>query len=466
MNEIERMYQELINDSNEYNSQLPSYNGPSSQYDDPDDMEMFITSKEISKAKEVLGADNEPTRGGGDGRIEESVHFKRYTKRREHKYTEEEMKNIKESCKTTIVHDYGEYDIYHMSDEDRKKNDMLAELSMKLGGLKRTYRKVDQYIEAMRIVVQAWELLEKNNYIHTSDEFFKMVAEGRIVSNRIIMPKLKKMDNYNIDLIIQYISNPELDPSDLVAKKPVVRDPWYDEFEDENEDDETEEEETERLLSQDELEYILKNIDNPPEIKVENIKPKFVKGYDKRSFTSSPKKKLSKNERYIQQSLHDLLNKIQSNPEFSSNTDYGRSYLITNSMFEADETPKDNFWDKLYFDGSFASKEDNYLYDLAVREELLKQHPANERYLTYQDQELKRFFKILEDNGINTVDLRRKMNATTDATRMEEAKMSKKENKKLESEIIQRITKLNNNPKFKKLVGKAEKALNKYYEDN
>ena len=80
--------------------------------------------------------------------------------------------------------------------------------------------------------------------------------------------------------------------------------------------------------------------------------------------------------------------------------------------------------------------------------------------------ELKNFFKILEDNGVNTVDLRRKMNITSDAISEKEAKMSKKENKKLESDIIQRIDKLNKNPKFKKLVTKAENALNKYYEDN
>ena len=42
-------------------------------------------------------------------------------------------------------------------------------------------------------------ILQAKTQEHFKEEFFKMVAQGRIVSNQIIMPKLKKMDNYNID---------------------------------------------------------------------------------------------------------------------------------------------------------------------------------------------------------------------------------------------------------------------------
>ena len=206
--------------------------------DEYDDTESFITSKEIVENKEKIeksGISIDIPIEPAD--IEEEVHFKRYTKKRAHKYTESEMKAIRESCVSTIVHDYGERDIYHISDEERRKNDMLADLSMRLSTVKRVYNKVDQYIEAMRVVVEAWELLEKNNYIHTKDEFFEMVAEGTIISNRIIMPKLKKADRYNMDTIIMYISNPELDAKDLLPKKNTVRDNWYDQFDDVDEED-------------------------------------------------------------------------------------------------------------------------------------------------------------------------------------------------------------------------------------
>ena len=174
-----------------------SYSDSSDNYDDS---ESFMTSKDLVEQKEKIEKQNPniniPIISPD---IEEEVHFKRYTKKRAHKYTESEMKAIRESCVSTIVHDYGERDIYHLSDEERRKNDMLAELSMKLSGVKRVYRKVNEYVEAMRIVVEAWQLLEKNNYIHTRDEFFDLVADGTIVSSRIVMPKLKKSDQYNMD---------------------------------------------------------------------------------------------------------------------------------------------------------------------------------------------------------------------------------------------------------------------------
>lgn len=457
---VEDMYRELIEDAAMDEQQRMS--SGALRYESADDSEEFLTSKEIINTKEKL----EERLGiipQGDGTIEEDVHFKRYSKRREHKYTEKEMLQIRESCAGSIVHDYGESDIYHLSDEERAANDMLDEIGMKLGGLKRTYRKVDQYIEAMRIVVQAWEMLEeKGNYIHTRDEFFQMVAEGKIVSNRIIMPKLKKMDMYNIDMIIKYISNPELDPSTLVPEVEEEVDKWYEDILGDDEDRESEKDEMLRLLSPDEFEFLEKYKDNPPEIKVKDIKPSLIKGYDRRDFGRRlSKKKGKKKDRYITEGLHEILNKIQNN-EVNHRRDSTRSRMITHSMFEVDKPEKD-VWDGLYFDGSWANDDDLFLYDLAVREELLKQHPAKQAYLTFADNQLAEFFKILESNGINTIDLRRKMECPVGGTAAIEEKRAKKANKKVESALIQRITELNKNSKFKKIVAKAEDALNKQF---
>lgn len=461
---IEDMYKDLLDQEGQVDLSDKITGRPvfgTSVFDEDDDSEDFLTSADIVKLKEKeeekFGPINNP-----NPEIEEEVDFKRYNKRHQHKYTESEMKAIRESCVETIVHDYGENDIFHMSDEQRAENDMLAELSMKLGCLKRIYRQVDQYIEAMRVVVQAWELLEKNNYVHTREEFFKMVSEGRIVCNRIIMPKLKKADSYNMDLIIKYISNPELDASELVPKKPQERDPWYDQFMEDDEDYETEEEELMRLLSPEEVEYILNNEDNPPEIEVHDIKQKWIKGYDRRSITKK-KKKENKKERYFREGLHDILNKIQTN--IANNSDgYTRSSLVTHSIFEQEKLESDVF-DNLRYDGSWADKDSLILYDILVREEILKQHPIKERYLTYADKELQQFFTDLENNGVNTIDLRRKMDYSDDSYIRLKAEKKKKENKRIESQLLQRITKLNDSAKFKKLAEKAEKALNEQYKE-
>lgn len=455
---IEDMYQDLINSSG--GDDNVSFG---TMYDNEFEEEEFLTSKEIVKKKEEL-EEKFGVVPPGDGVIEEEVHFKRYAKKRQHKYTEKEMEDIKKSCKSTIVHDYGDFDIYHMSDEERARNDMLNEIGMKLGGLKRTYRKIDQYIEAMRIVVQAWELLErKGNYLHSKDEFFKLVAQGKIVSNRIIMPKLKKIDSYNIDLIIKYISNPELDPTDLLPPVIENEDDFYNDILLDDDERESEEDEILRLLSPEELEFLHKYENDPPSLKVKDIEPKYIKGYDRRDFgRSRKKKKKNKKEAYMIEGIHEILNKIQ-NSEIGRNRDYTRSSLITNSMFESTKLEKD-IWDDLYFDGSWANDNDVFIYDIAVREELLKQHPAHRSYVTFADEELSRFFKILEDHGINTIDLRRKMDCPSDGQSKSEIKRTRKENKKLENAILQRIIKLNENPKIKKIVSKAEADLNKQFE--
>lgn len=453
------MYEELLAQENEHendNRQGSIYSPKMEKYFDGDeDSEEFVTSTEIVKSKEAMEKRRPGLTSDDDGVIEESVHFQRFTKRYEHKYTEKEMTEIRNSCHRTIVHDYGEYDIYHISDEERAKNDQLAEISMKLSRLKRTYRKVDQYIEAMRVVFEAWSMLEKVNYIHTKDEFYKMVADGRIVSNRIIMPKLKKMDQYNIDMIINYISNPELDASHLVPKK-VERD--YDSIWDDDYDEETEEEEMQRLLSKEEVEYIMNGMENPEKMEIAYIKPRYIKGYDRK--ISKKKRKENKHDRHIKEGLSEILNKIQNGSHYK---DHGNSYMVTHSLFEPEKQEKSMF-DDLKFNGSWGNKDDVALYELTVNEEILQQRPMKEKYLTYADMELKKFFNILEDNGVSTIDLRRKMDVTEDDHSKKKEKAVKKENKKLESAIIQRISKLNKSPKFKKIVEKAEDALSKYKE--
>lgn len=506
--DIEKMYNELIGQGDYFSDSNDIPSGSFRQYNyDEDDGEAFITSKEISEASKKNDKYARPkSRASANGVVEETVYFKRYSKKRIHKYTEKEMENIRKSCENTIVHDYGEYDIYHMSDEERKRNDMFGELSMKLRGLKRTYRRVDQYIEAMRIVVEAWEILEKNNYVHSTKEFFDLVAEGKIVSNRIIMPKLKKIDNYNLDLLIKYISNPDLDPSDLAPSVKSSEDSYYEDFgiydddspegirfnelvqeykdslelPDDEEIDEfkieqdaeeyarnkMDEETMKRLLSPEEAEYISKNADNPPVIKVKDIKRKYVKGYDRREYLRTNKKKFNKRERYFVEGFHDMLNKIQDNPENRREVDeYDRTSLITNSMFDIEREEKDPI-DDLRYEGSWTDKTSLFLYEFMLREELLKQRPIKERYMTYSDIELNNFFKILEANGVNVTDLRRKMNCTQEEIQKHEEQKKKKSNKKLEAALVKRIEDLNNDPKFKKLVAKAEDDLRKGSSDD
>lgn len=440
------MYQRLIDLENLHQSTSLSRGEPG--YDE------LVSVDELEKEEDP---ENKIKSIPKPNQIEEELVFKRFRTTYQHKYTEKEMAEIRDSCQRTIVHDFAEHDVYHMSDEERARIDSLNELRMKLNGLRSVYRQIDKYIEAMRVVVEAWSLLEKkDNFIHSEKEFYHLVATGRIYNSSIPLPKMQHLDKYNMDMVIKYISNPELDPKDLVPAK--NHDPWYDQF---NDTDESAEEEMARLLSPEEVQYVLDHADTPETIKVHDIKPKYIKGYDRRATMFSKKKrKFNKKTQYYVDNLHSLLNKIQSNPYNRSDVGSNRSYLITSSMFEPEE--KKDEWDDIRFDGSWADDDELFVYDLVMEEERLKQHPPGNAFQTYGDLEVQKFFRVMEDYGLNTIELRRKMNMTDDVLLKDTRKKDIKRNKKIEQELITRISSLNDNPKFKKLIKKAEKNISNY----
>lgn len=447
-----------------------------------DDMEVFMSDKEVQKMKGNVTDEENQKFIPDESEAEERLHFRRYSKRRIHKYTEKEMEEIRQSCLSTIVNDYAEKDIYHISDEERNERNMLHEITNELFKLKRTYRRVDQYVEAMRVVVRAWELLAKNNFLHTDEEFFDMVSKGEIVSGAIIMPKLKRIDKYDQDILIKYISNPQLDPKDLLpedVKHPKrIYDSWYDQFLEEDEDEDSEktpEERAKELQEKEEREkfFLLDNNERAiingeqeaPDVRIHYVKRSKIKGYDqRRMFSRRKRKKISKSRRYEIDNLHDMLVKIQTNPQVKREYEDNRSRVLSGGIFDV-EKPEKDFWDDKYFEGSWADKNAVELYDIVTREEALKEYPdtPNSRYMTLADIEMAQFWKTLEDAGMNVVYLRQKVDSGTIGSR-EETKRKTRNDKKLETDIIQRITKLNQSDKFKKLVSKAEKKLNNYYD--
>ena len=412
--------------------------------------EELISGKELEKMRE---ASNVKIPMGLDNDIEEElIHFKRYNKnRREHKYTEQEMELIRESCKETIVHDYSENDIYHMSDEDRSKHDSLQELSLKLSSLKRVYRKIDQYIEAQRIVFDAWCLIEsKENQLFSKDEFFQMIHDGKIYSNRIIQPQYKGKIKYDPDIIIAYISNKDLDPKNLVIQN-KARDGWYDYDE---EDDETEEEKMYRLLSPEEVQYILDYDDNnPAKIEAIPLEKKYLKNLGQRTFGKKKKK-----ESYQVESAHEILNKIQANHgDYSS-----RSFMSGDSMFDINESRID--YSKFRYTGSLRDKAGLKLFNMRMDLARDEMRIPGSSYMTYGDKDRAELYKDFENKGGNSLILRRSLDGFETHAQVD-AKQQKEKNRKMEGRVVDRLIKLNDNPKFKKLTSKAEKDLNEYFDE-
>ena len=216
----------------------------------------------------------------------------------------------------------------------------------------------------------------------------------------------------------------------------------------------------ERLLSVKEAESILNEdeVIDPPSIEVNDMKRKYVKGYNKSS--RSKKKKGSKKERLLREGVGELLRKIENGRNYR---DYS-SYMITTDLFHV-EKEKATIWDKHPMRGSWSNSDDVRMYELEIQEAMMEEHPEDERYMTYGDKELQKFFRISEEHGVNIIDLRRKIDGTDDEISKKKLELSRKENKKIESALIQRITKLNQSKKFKKLTAKAESALENYKED-
>lgn len=456
------MYQELIEAAlEEPDGQILGELFPFNKRHFPldDESESIITTGSLKKKLNITEALNDSTDVvGGEPGVEEGIIFKRKKKaRRIKKYTATEMKAIEEMCKTTIVHDYGRSDWYHLSEEHKAKHDRLGEIRDKIAPLKSIYNNPADYIIAMRVVMEALTILASKNYVHTTEEFFQLVGEGRIRTSNIPIPKLKRVKQYNLDLIISYISNLELNPEDL---RPAVieeqnNDQWY--FM-------TEEEKlamAQKLFSAEETEYIINHAENPEELAIGGVKAKDIKGYDNRSlgWKKKTKKKKKRKDRkgkdLFRESLHVMLNKIQSGISTSKT---GYSYMVTTSIFDPGEPVKSVF-DDVHFNGSWTDKHAVALYDLIMDEKLLGEPLPTKRGVTHADAARKDFWNIMEANGMNVQYLRQKMNMTDTTENKKTAKREKKDNRKKEAELFQRVTKLNKDKGFKKIVSKAEDAL-------
>lgn len=492
-------------------------------YDDYAD-ESFVTEEEV-KARERKA--NNPTAPENDSHADKptldnddnekfSENYHEYHKRRVHKYTKTELENIRKSCEGMLVRDYHEDDPYHWDDERRANMDALVEMDAEINKLRRVYHQPDKYVEAMRVIKKAWALIEKNfNVVHSKKEFFQMVGNGEIVNGRLVMPKLTHMNQYDLDTLIMYISNDDLDPMDLLDEKSRIAaeqeklerqmaienatdddkfnqvltkcadllttakqniDPFYaDVPEDDNEDGDNKDEEedmptqaeidaeiTAAIMTPEELEMIEQLKDNPPIYEVREFERKYVKGYNNSALGHRRRtKKKSKKDKINEArtaAVHKLLKRIQ---DVERDVNDGRDY-ISNGLFDL-SNHKDDF-DDFTMRGSLASNANDELFSMMMTEKFMNMPADSSGYggNTIGDVELQKFFEVIDKNPIfNSQAIRRSMNASPEQLSKEYGKRTRKENAKLEKRILDRIIKLNNNPKFKKKTTRTEQRLAK-----
>lgn len=142
----------------------------------------------------------------------------RHHERARIRLTEKEIEDRRKLYSQVVVHDFG--DSYHMSEEEREKNNQWYRLSRELSQVKSQYKRLDKFILAYRKVLSVVKIIAEKNIVMSSDKFVKKVIAGDIRINGVKFPKLlmpkKKRKEMNWDLITQYIVNEKLDPMELM----------------------------------------------------------------------------------------------------------------------------------------------------------------------------------------------------------------------------------------------------------
>lgn len=128
----------------------------------------------------------------------------------------ERYEKVKATFDHVVVHEFD--DEYHRTEEERKAKNAYYETFKRLKKAKRTYRRIDEYVEVMRIALECLNAVAENNGIYDPDEFKKMFLNGEIYINGLEFPKYKGKDrkNYSWSYIAEFILG-DGDPSELVA---------------------------------------------------------------------------------------------------------------------------------------------------------------------------------------------------------------------------------------------------------
>ena len=129
--------------------------------------------------------------------------------------SKEREQKILESYEEVVVQDFG--DDYHVSEEILAKNNVYYKQFSKVRKQKNTYRRLDQYVEAMRNVMECVDLVAENNGIYSADDFKEKWASGKIEIFKLRVPKYKGKDakRLNWEYVTDFILGDE-DPKDII----------------------------------------------------------------------------------------------------------------------------------------------------------------------------------------------------------------------------------------------------------
>ena len=131
---------------------------------------------------------------------------------------EKRIQQMKEEYDCVVVHDFG--DEYHLSEEERIAKNKFYEAFKRFSKCKHKYRKLDEYIIAMREALHCLEFVAENNGIYSPEEFKKMFFRNKIYVNGLIFPEFKGREKKQIswEYLTEFILS-DADPKDILPNR-------------------------------------------------------------------------------------------------------------------------------------------------------------------------------------------------------------------------------------------------------
>lgn len=111
-----------------------------------------------------------------------------------------------------VVHDFG--DDYNLSEQEKSEKNALYKVFSKLARCKRTYRKIEEFIQVARLSMDALNAVAETNGRYDPEEFKRRVFKGKIEVQGWMFPKLagKERKKVNFSYLADFILSGE-DPS-------------------------------------------------------------------------------------------------------------------------------------------------------------------------------------------------------------------------------------------------------------
>ena len=130
----------------------------------------------------------------------------------------ERAEKIKAEFDCVVVNDFG--DEYHLSEEERIAKNKFYEAFKVFSKCKHKYRKLDEYVVAMREALKCLDFVAENNGVYSPEKFKKLFLKDKIFINGLTFPQFKGREKKTIswEYLCEFIMS-DRPASEIIPKK-------------------------------------------------------------------------------------------------------------------------------------------------------------------------------------------------------------------------------------------------------